>query len=134
MLLVFQAEGEAGAERGLAGDDAVAAPVVLVGGEEVHRSALALRAAAAGLPNSSAMHSFMLMPTARRVAVVAVGGDDVVVLAAQADGADGDGFLADVEVQEAAHLAALVLAATPFLFETADAHAWCAAGGSCRQR
>ena len=40
--------------------------------------------------------------------MVAVGGDGVVVLAHEREGADGDGFLADVKMQEAAHFALLV--------------------------
>src|SRR5207249_3898779 len=38
------------------------------------------------------------------VRVLAVGGDDVVGRFGRRDGADGDGLLANVEVQEAAHL------------------------------
>ena len=51
------------------------------------------------------------------VRVLAVGGDDVVARLRGRDRPDGDGFLADVEVQEAADLALLVGTARR-LFET----------------
>ena len=38
---VFQGEGKAGAEGGLAADDSVAAPVIFVRRKKVHRAALA---------------------------------------------------------------------------------------------
>ena len=52
--------------------------------------------------------------------VVAIGGDDVVVFAEEGDGADGDGFLSDVEVEETRHFAALVVLERN-LFESPDA-------------
>ena len=53
--------------------------------------------------------------------MVAVGGDHMVVGAAQGDRADGDGFLTDVEMEEAAHFAAVVVFQRGLL-EPADAH------------
>jgi hypothetical protein len=47
------------------------------------------------------MHSFM--------AVIAVGGDDVVIFAEEGNRADGHRFLANVEVQETCDIAAMVL-------------------------
>jgi hypothetical protein len=55
------------------------------------------------------------------VAVVAVGGDDVVVLAHERAAADGDGLLADVEVEKATDLLRLI-GAQRTLLEAADAH------------
>lgn len=52
--------------------------------------------------------------------MIAVGGDDVVVLAHQRDGADRDGFLSDVKMEEAAHFSLLV-ELEGGLLETADA-------------
>ena len=116
---VFEAVGEAEAERGLAGDDAVAAPEVLVRREEVHRAALAFRAA--GLFAEHFRHALVhAHADGEGVAVVAVGGDEVVIRPAERDGADGDGFLADVEVEEAADFAALVVFQAGLL-EAADA-------------
>ena len=42
------------------------------------------------------------------MAVVAVGGDGVVVLAHQREGADGDRFLSDVKMEKTAHFPLLV--------------------------
>jgi hypothetical protein len=118
--LVFEGVGEAGAERDLAADDAVAAPEIARRVEVVHRAALALGAAGvfAVVLRHHLVHAHA---DGERVAVVAVGGDDVVVLAHDGHAADGDGFLPDVEVEEAADLALLV-AAQAALLEAADAH------------
>ena len=43
-----------------------------------------------------------------RVAVAAIGGDHVIIVAQAAKGPDRDRFLPDVEVEEAAHLALIV--------------------------
>ncbi len=60
------------------------------------------------LPSSSAIACLGVHAPGEGVAVVAVGGDDVVVLAQDADRTDGDGFLSAVEVAEAADLLVLV--------------------------
>ncbi len=118
--LVLEPVGEAGAERHLAADDAVAAPVVAGGVEEMHRAALAL--GAAGHLAVELRHERVQLHADRDgVAVVAVGGDDVVVLAHQRAAADGHRLLADVEMQEAADLLGLV-GAQAALLEPADAH------------
>ena len=105
---VFQPISQPEPERGLAADDAVAAPVVLVRREEVHGAALAF-GAAGGFAVKLGHALVHAHADGEGVAVVAVGGDDVVVVAHERAGADGDGFLADVEVEEAAHFAAVVL-------------------------
>jgi hypothetical protein len=86
----------------------------------VHRAALALRAAGvfAVILRHHLVHAHA---DGERVAVVAVGGDDVIVLAHDGHAANGDGFLADIEVEEAADLALLV-ASEAALLEAADAH------------
>ena len=62
----------------------------------------------------------MDIPWRKRVAVVAVSGDDVIVRAQQRAGPDRHALLADVEVQEAAHLPLLVVLHCRLL-EAADA-------------
>jgi hypothetical protein len=52
------------------------------------------------------MMAFIAHAAHQRVAVLAVGGDDVVVRRQRMQRADGAGLLADVEVQEAADLLA----------------------------
>src|SRR6185312_8449919 len=105
--LVLDTVGEAGAEGDLAADDAVAAPVILVGREIVHRATLALGATgdlAVVLGHEGAgVHA-----DGDGVTMVAVGGYDVVVGTHQGAATDGDGLLADVEMEEAADLLALV--------------------------
>ena len=118
--LVFEGVGESEAQWGLAADDAVAAPEMFRRGEEVHGAALALGAAgefALQLGHELA-HAHA---DGEGVAMVAVGGDDVVVLAQQRAGADGDGLLAVVEMEEAADPALLVDAQAAVL-EGADTH------------
>ena len=106
--LVFQPIGQPEPERRLSADDAVAAPIVLVRREEVHRAALAFRAAR-GFAIKLGHALVHAHADGEGVAVVAVGGDDVVIVAHERAGADGDGFLADVEVEKAAHFSAVVL-------------------------
>ena len=94
-------EGQAGAERNLGADDAVAAEEALLLAEHVHRAALAA-AVAAGAAGEFGHDAARLHAAGQHVAVVAVGGDDLVALAEGGLDADDDGFLADVEVAEAA--------------------------------
>ena len=56
-------------------------------------------------PNSSAMIGARRDPARERLPVIAVGGDHVVVGTEHRDRAGANGFLADVEVAEAADLA-----------------------------
>ena len=72
-------------------------------------------------PNSSAMTLLGSAPRDERVAVRAVGGDQVVLVAHRADGADDRRLLADREVQEAADLRLRVHLARALL-EAADEH------------
>ena len=118
--LVLQAVGEPGAERHLAADDAVAAPEIAGGIEEMHRAAFSL-GASRGLPVELGHERVHLHPDGDGVSVVAVRGDDMVVLAHEGAAADGDGLLADVQVKEAADLLRLVRAQAPLL-EPPDAH------------
>ena len=90
-------------EREVAPDDPVAAHEALLRVEHVHRAAAAL--AHAVLAAEQLGHDVVrVRPARERVAVGAVGGDQVVVVAHRAHGADDGGLLADREVQEAADL------------------------------
>ena len=71
------------------------------------------------LPYSSARHSLGVAALGDVVAVLAVGGDDVVGRAQGRDRADAHGLLADAEVQEAADLALRVRLGRR-LFDAAD--------------
>src|SRR4051812_27190214 len=86
----------------------------------MHRAAFALRATGGFAVELG--HERLRVHTDRdRVTVVAVRCDHVVVLAHQGAAADGDGFLADVEMEEPADLLGLVSAETA-LFEAANPH------------
>ena len=77
---VLVGEGEAGAERHLRADDAVAAVEMLLLGEHVHRAALALRQAAAA--SGQLGHDALRVHAAgEHVAVVAVSGDHLIAVA-----------------------------------------------------
>ena len=88
----------------VAAHDAVAAEVAARDVVEVHAAALAA-ADAGGLAAQLGHERARVGAAGQGVAVVAVGGDEVVVGPQQAHGADAHRFLADVEVQEAADLA-----------------------------
>ncbi len=108
------------AERSLPADDAVATPIVFVRSEEVHRTALALRAT--GLLAIHFRHALVhAHADGERVAVIAVGGDEMIVLSGKGNRSDGDRFLADVKVEETAHATGLVILQRS-LFESADAN------------
>ncbi len=113
---VLVGEGQAGAERDLRADDAVAAEEALLGGEHVHRAALAL-GIAVGPAGQLRHHALGVHAAGQHVAVVAVAGDDLVARLERHLHADHHGLLADVEVAEAAdqahavHLAGLLLEA-----------------------
>ena len=99
---IFVLEREAGAERHLRADDAVAAVEAMLDAEHVHRSALAL--GNAGVAAGQLGHDHLgVDAVGEHVAMVAIAGDDAVL----ADRhrrlqPDRDRFLADVEVAEAA--------------------------------
>jgi hypothetical protein len=96
----------------------VAAVEAGLGREHVHRAALALRRAAG--PAGQLGHDLVgVHARGQHVAVVAVAGDDLVAGIADRVHAHGDGFLADVEVAEAADQTHAVQLAGPFL-EPAD--------------
>ena len=94
-------EGEAGAERDLRADDAVAAVEFLLPAEHVHGAALALGIAAAA-SGQLGHHALGVHAAGQHVAVVAVAGDDLIALLERHLHADDDGFLADIEMAEAA--------------------------------
>ena len=94
-------KGEAGADRHLRADDAVAAEEILLAAEHVHRAALAVRIAAAA-PGQLGHHALGVHAAGQHVAVVAIGGDDRVALLERRLHADDDRLLPDIEVAEAA--------------------------------
>ena len=97
---IFVGEGDAGAERRGRADDAVAAVEVLLHGEHVHGAALALGVAAAAA-GELGHHAFGVHAGRKHVAVVAIGGDDLVAVLDRHHHAGNDGLLADIEVAEA---------------------------------
>src|SRR5581483_101757 len=118
VLLVLMREGEAGAERYLGTDDAVAAVELLLGAEHVHRAALAL-GVSAGATRELGHDALGVHAAGEHMAVVAVGGDDGVALFGRRLHADHHGLLADIEMAEAADQAHAVELAG-LLLEAAD--------------
>jgi hypothetical protein len=118
VVAIVVGECQAGAERHLRGDDAVATVEILVHGEHVHGAALPFGIAA---PASREFrhHALRIHAASEHVAVVAISGDHLIALANGHLHPNDDRLLADVEVAEAAdqphavHLARL-------LFEAAD--------------
>ena len=116
--LVVAREREPRRERQVAADDPVAAHEPVLGVEDVHRAA----AAAGGAVDAAeelGHHVLGLGAAGDRVAVGAVGADQVVRRLHRRGRADDRRLLADREVKEAAGLGALVLA-TGLLLEAAD--------------
>ena len=112
-------EGEARGQREPVGDDRAAAVEAAARVEQVHGSAAA--PAAAGRLAVHLGHDGLCGDTAGEcVAVFAVGGDHRVLGAQCLVDADGDGLLADVEVDEAADLRRAVELDTSLL-EASDA-------------
>ena len=107
-------------EREVAADDPVAAHEAVLEVEHVHRAAAAVRHA--GLAAEQLGHDPVGLGAARqRVAVRAVGRDQVILVAHGADGADDRRLLADGEVEEATDLRLRVHLARALL-EAADEH------------
>ncbi len=111
-------ESEAGAERNLRADDAVAAVEILLLGEHVHRAALATGVASTA-SGQLGHHAARRHVHRQHVAVIAIGGDHLVAVDQRHLHAGDDGFLADVEMAEAADEAHAVELAG-LLLEAAD--------------
>lgn len=119
LLEILEAVGQTQSQWCLTSDNAVATPEVFIWSEEVHGAALAF--GAAGLFAEHFGHAFLhAHADGERVTVIAVRGDEVIILTRQGNGADGDGLLADVKVEETADLTALVVLERNLL-EAADA-------------
>ena len=101
---ILDRETDTGRERYVSAHDAVPTKEVRVGVEHVHRTTLATRASI--LPTEQLGHYAARRDAAReRLAVIAIGGDDVIIGAQHAERAGAHCFLPDIEVTEAAHLA-----------------------------
>src|ERR1700720_983846 len=105
---VLEPEGEAQAERRLAADDPMTTPVILVRGEEMHRAPLAF-GAPCGLAEELRHTGFHVHANGQGVSVVAVGGDDVVIVPQKRDRADSDSLLARVKMEKATHFSQVVI-------------------------
>ena len=115
---IFVGEGQPRAERHLGADDAVAAIEFLLLAEHVHRAALAL-GIAGGAAGQLGHHAFGVHARRQHMAMVAIGGDQLVVGPDIGLHAHHHGFLADIEVAETADQPHAVKLTSP-LFEAAD--------------
>ena len=111
-----------GAQADLRADDAVAAEEFLLLAEHVHRAALAVRISA-GASGQLRHHAARFHAGRQHMAVIAIGGDDLVAVAERQLHADDDGFLADIEMAEAANQAHAVKLAGLFLEPADQQHA-----------
>src|SRR5688572_6774161 len=96
-------EGEPGAERHAGADNTVAAVEAFLGREHVHRPAFALRAAVPA-PGELGHDALRSHADGKRVPMITVGGDHLVVWLERHLHADDDRFLPDVEMTEAADM------------------------------
>ena len=118
IVAVMIGEGEASAQRHLPAHDAVAAIEMLLFREHVHGAALAPRQAAA-TTRQFGHDALGVHAAGQHVAMVAIAGDDLIALLEGHLHADHHGFLADVEMAEAADEAHAVKLPR-LLFEAAD--------------
>src|SRR5882672_5120496 len=118
VLAVAIGKGDAGAERDLGCDDAMAAVEIFLDAEHVHRAAFPLGVAAASAGQFS--HDALRVHAAgQHVPVVAVSGDDLIAGSEGELHAHDHGFLPDIEMAEAADQPHAVHL-TGSLLETAD--------------
>src|SRR5688572_2743227 len=119
-LQILRREGRAGGNPGAAADDRVGAQVAGARVGDVHRPALAL-AVAGFLAEQLGEHQVRRRALGQAVAVTAVRARDVVVVPQRLADADGNRFLADIEVRQAWHQRAGV-EIVHALFEQPDGH------------
>ena len=118
---ILDREADAGAERHVRADDAVAAEEVEALVEHVHRAALAARAAIDAAEQLG--HDGARRDAAReRLTVIAIRRDDVVVGAQHRQRSGADRFLPDVEMAEAADLPERVRLGATLLEATLEQH------------
>src|SRR4051794_6305585 len=118
LFSIFAGKREAAGQRNVSPDNGVTAVHVPWFVEVMHRAAKA--AGHAGLFSEELGHASVgRCSTRQRVGVIAVSGDDVIVIAHSGNGADDDRFLPDVKMTETTNLLRLILLARAFL-ETPD--------------
>ena len=92
----------------MACNNAVTTPEVFIGSEKVHRSTFALRATSGFTIELS--HALVHVHADRKsVGMASISRDHVIVIAHEGGRSDGDGLLSDIEVEEAAHRAVLLV-------------------------
>ena len=111
-------EGQAGSERNLRADNPVPAVETFLHAEHMHGAAFAFGIAVRA-PGEFGHHALRIHAGCDHVAVVAIAGDDLVAGLERHLHADDDGFLADIEMAEAANQAHAVHLPR-LLFEAAD--------------
>ncbi len=128
---ILDREADSRRDRDVGADDAVAAQEVVFPTEEVHRAALAVRAACC-LAEQLGHDGTRRDAAGDRLRVVAIGRDHVIIVAQHGDRARAGRFLPDVQVAEAADLAECVrLARLAPRSGAAAASRGAADGGAC---
>ena len=105
---VFQTIGQSEAQGGLARDNSVSAPVILIRRKVVHRSALAPRASR-GFAEQLRHAGVHVHADRQRVTMIPVGGDHVVIFSHQRNRPECNRLLANVEMQKTTHLPLVVI-------------------------
>ena len=120
-VAILDGEGDAGRQGDMAADDGMAAEEALLRVEEVHRAALPL--GAAGHLAEQLGHGGLGVHAPRQgMAVVAIGGDHVVIFPEDPDRAHRNRLLAAVLVEESPDLVPFLVEHLRPLLEAADQH------------
>src|SRR5690606_19420215 len=106
------------AQRHVPSNDAVAAPIVATYIRQMHRPTFPFTYTG-GLAEQFRHQRIRVRPDGQCMGVIPIGGDDMILGAASANGANGHCFLTNVKVQKAAYLAELVEFGT-FLFKSTN--------------
>src|SRR6266513_4747028 len=115
---VFDGESQSHRERNVSCDNGVTSIHVMLLIEEMHRAPQAARAAC--FFSKKLRHTCVgARATSKRVSMIAVSGDDVVIVTNSSDGAGDDCFLPNVKVTKTTDLLRLILLTGAF-FETPD--------------
>src|SRR5436189_2974433 len=111
---VFDGKTHSNCQRNMSGDNGVTPIHMMFAVEEMHRAAQAARAACF-LSKKLRHASIRTRAASKRVSVIAVGGDDIIVITNGSDGACYHCFLSNVKVAKTTDLLRLILLTGTFL-------------------
>src|SRR5437588_3591317 len=113
-VTVFDRKGQSNSQRHVGADDRMAAIHVILAVEKMHRAAQAARTA--GFFSKELCHACVGAGAASKsMRVIAVSGDDIIIVAHRGNRAGHNGLLADIKMTKTADLLRLILLAGAFL-------------------